>query len=41
MREDAYGNEVWTCEECGLDFIEDFNEELSLCDKCAEEEDGV
>jgi len=41
MSTDAYGNEVWRCEECGVDFIEDFNEELSLCDGCAEEEDGV
>ena len=41
MSTDDYGNEVWRCEECGVDFIEDFNEELSLCDGCAEEEDGV
>ena len=37
MREDAYGNEVYRCEECGLDFIEGFNDELAMCDECAEE----
>lgn len=40
MRTDDYGNEVWRCEDCGVDFIEGFNEELSLCDECAEDEDG-
>lgn len=39
--EDEYGNEVYRCEDCGLDFIEGFNHELSLCDECAEDEDGV
>jgi hypothetical protein len=35
--EDAYGNDVYRCEECGLDFIEGFNDELAMCDECAEE----
>jgi len=41
MREDDYGNEVWRCEECGVDFIESFVVEVGMCEECAEEEDGV
>lgn len=34
-REDAYGNKVYSCSECAVDFIEDFDEERGLCNECA------
>jgi len=35
MSEDAYGNKVYRCSECSVDFIEGFDEERMLCDECA------
>jgi hypothetical protein len=35
MSEDAYGNKVYRCSECTVDFIEDFDEERGLCNDCA------